>query len=60
MIGKKHQPYPKGWIDQAVRVLYLTSGGATDGVQNIILMMRMEEKSTTINLNTWELWTVSG
>ena len=43
-----------------MRVLYLKSGGATDGVQNIILMMRMEEKLTPIKLKTWASWTVSG
>ena len=42
-----------------MRVLYLKSGGATEGVQNIILMMRMEEKLTPININTWASRTVS-
>ena len=31
-----------------------------DGAQNIILMMRMEEKLTTVKIKTWESWTVSG
>ena len=43
-----------------MQVLYFKSGEATDGVQNIILMMRMEEKLTPINLKTWASWTVSG
>ena len=36
-----------------MQVLYLKSVGATDGVQNIILMMMMEEKFTPIKLKTW-------
>ena len=43
-----------------MRVLHLKSGGATDGAQNIILMMRMEEKLTPIKLNALESQTVSG
>ena len=31
-----------------------------DGTQNIIVMMRMEEKLTPIKINTWEFWTVIG
>ena len=31
-----------------------------DGVQNIMFMMRMEEKLTPIKINTWEFWAVSG
>ena len=41
-------------------VLYLKYGGATDGIQNIILMMRMEDKFTLMKLNTWASRTVSG
>ena len=43
-----------------MRVLYLKSGGARDSVQNIILMIRTEEKLTPIKLKTWASWTVSG
>ena len=50
--GKKPRPHPKGWRVQVVRVLHHKSGGATDGAQNIILMMRMEEKLTHIKINT--------
>ena len=31
-----------------------------DGIQNIILMMRMEEKLTYISIKTWASRTVSG
>ena len=31
-----------------------------DGAQNIILMMRMEEKLNPIKIKTWESQTVSG
>ena len=53
-------PYPKGCRKQAVQVIHRKSGGATDGAQNIILMMRMDEKSTLIKLKTWEYQNVSG
>ena len=32
---------------------------ATDAVQNIMLMIRMEDKLTPIKLKTWAYWTVS-
>ena len=60
MSGKKPRPYPKNFRGYLVWVLYLQSGGATDIVQNIILMMRMEKKLTPIKLKTWASWTVSG
>ena len=41
-------------------VLYLQSVGATNGVKNIILMMRMEEKLDPINLKNWAFRAVSG
>ena len=56
---KKPWPYPKVWRGQLVLVLYLKSGGTTDDVQNIILMMRMEEKLTPVKLKTWASQTVS-
>ena len=59
MSGKKHQPQPKVWIGQLVRVLHRKPGGTTYGAQNIILMMGMEEKLTPINLKTWESQTIS-
>ena len=31
-----------------------------DGVQNVILMVRMEDKLNPIKLKTWASWTVSG
>ena len=52
MSGKKTQPHPKGCREQVVRVSHHTVGGAKDGAQNIILMMRMEEKLTHIKINT--------
>ena len=60
MSGKKLRPQPKGWIGQVVLVLNHKAGGAMDGAQNIILMMRMEEKLTPIKINTWASQTVSG
>ena len=58
--GKKHQPYPMVCRGQVVRLFHHKSGGATDGAQNIILMMRMEEKLTPINIKTWASQTNSG
>ena len=43
-----------------MRVLYHKPGGDTDGEQNIILIMIMEEKLTPIKLKTWASWTVIG
>ena len=43
-----------------MRVLHCKAGGATDGAQNIILMMRMDEKLTPIKIKTWASGTVSG
>ena len=60
MSGKKPWPHPKGWRGQVVRVLHHKAGGATDGAQNIILMMRMEEKLTRIKIKKWASQTVSG
>ena len=51
--GKKHLPYPKGWRKQALQVTHHKSGGATDGAQNIVMMMRMDKKLTLIKLKTW-------
>ena len=58
--GKKPWPYPKFCRWHVVRVSYRKEGGATDGAQNIVLMMRMEEKLTPTKLNTWAYPTVSG
>ena len=60
MSGKKPWPHPKGWIGKVVRDLHHREGGETDGAQNIILMMKMEEKLNPINLKTWVSRTVSG
>ena len=60
MSGKKPRPHPKAWRGKVVRVLHDKAGGETDGAQNIVLMMRMEEKLTTVKIKTWESWTVSG
>ena len=57
---KKPHLYPKGRRGQVVQVLHCKSGGATDGEQKIILMMRMEKNLTPIKLKNWESWTVSG
>ena len=57
--GRKPQSYPNGWRGKLVLVLYHKSVGATDGVQNIILMMMMEEKFTHIKLKTWAYQNVS-
>ena len=43
-----------------MQVLHRKAGGAMDGAQNIILMMRMEEKLTLIKINTRASRTVSG
>ena len=43
-----------------MRVLHHKSGGATDGAQNIILMMRIEEKLNPIEIKTCASCTVSG
>ena len=58
--GNKPRPQPKGWRGKVVQVLHRKAGGATDGAQNIILMMRMEEKLTPINIKTWESQTIGG
>ena len=58
--GKKPQPQPKGRRGKVVQVLHRKAGGATDGAQNIILMMRMEEKLNPINIKTWASRTISG
>ena len=60
MSGKKLRPHPKAWRGKVVRILHDKAGGAMYGAQNIILMMRMEEKLTTVKIKTWESWTVSG
>ena len=60
MSRKKPRPYPKIWIGQVVRVLHHKLGGTTDGAQNIMLMMKMEEKLNNIKIKTWESQTVSG
>ena len=59
MIGKKPRPYPKVCIWKLVRISYRKSGGATDGAQNIIMMMKIEVKLTPIKINTWASRTVS-
>ena len=43
-----------------MRLLHHKSGGATDGAENIILMMRMEESLTPIKIRTWESCAVRG
>ena len=43
-----------------MRILYRKAGVETDGAQNVILMMRMEEKLTSIKIKTWASRTVSG
>ena len=43
-----------------MRVSYLKSGGETGEVQNIILIIRMEEKLTPIKLKIWASRIVSG
>ena len=43
-----------------MQILHRKEGGAMDGVQNIILMMRMEDKLTPIKINTWAYRTVRG
>ena len=58
--GKKPWPQPKVWRGQVVLVLHHVSGGATDGAQNIIVLMRMKEKLTPIKIKTWASHTVSG
>ena len=58
--GKKPWTHHNGCRGELVWVLYLKYGGATDGIQNIILMMRMEDKFTLMKLNTWASRTVSG
>ena len=60
MSGTKPRMYPKVCRGQLVQVLHLKSGGPRDGAQNIILMMRMEEKLTPIKLKTWESHNGSG
>ena len=60
MSGKKTWPYHKDWRGQVMRVLHHKAGGVTDGAQNIILMMRMEEKLNPIKIKNWESQTVSG
>ena len=60
MSRKKPRPYPKIWRGQVVRVLHHKPGGATDDAQNIILMMKMEEKLTPIKIKNWASQTVSG
>ena len=52
MSGKKSWLYFKTWRLQLVLLLHQKSGGSTDGAQNIILMMRMEDKLTPINIKT--------
>ena len=59
MSGKKPRPYPNVCRGKVVRALYFKPGGATDGAQNIILMMRMEVKLTPIKIKTWAYRTVS-
>ena len=58
--GKKPWMHPNGWRGQLVQDLHQKSGGATDGAQNIIIMMRMEEKLTPNKIHTWASRTVSG
>ena len=60
MSANKPRLYPKVYREQLVNVLHRKSGGETDGAQNIILMMKMEDKLTPIKLNTWVSRTVSG
>ena len=43
-----------------MRVLYNKAGGSTKGAQNIMLMMRMEDKLTPIKIKTWTYRNVSG
>ena len=57
--GKKPHPYPKGWMGQLLWVLYHTSLGLMDSIQNIMLMIRMEDKLTPIKLKNWTYRTVS-
>ena len=56
---KKPRTYPKGWIGQLVRALHRKSECSTDGAQNIILMVSMEEKLTPTKLQTWASRTVN-
>ena len=56
--GRKTQIYKIGWRGKLVLVLYHRSLWATDGIQNIILMMMMEE-FIPIKLKTWASWTVN-
>ena len=44
LLGRKPGRISKDWRGKLVWVLYLKSGGAIEGIQHIILMMRMEEK----------------
>ena len=43
-----------------MRLLHRKAGGAMDGALHLIMMMRMEYKSTPIKIKTWASRTVSG
>ena len=53
MSGNKHLTHPNIWRWQVVWVLHRNAGGGTVGAQNIILMTRMKDKLTPINLKIW-------
>ena len=60
VIGKNHQPQPNVCRGQVVQVLHRMSGGATNGAQNITLMIKIDYKLNLIMLRTWASQTVSG
>ena len=43
-----------------MQVLYCKAGGAMDGAQNVIFMMRMEYKLNPMRVKTWAYLYVSG
>ena len=51
--GNKPGPCPKVWIEQLVQILHSKAEGATDRSYNVMLLRRMEEEWTPIDLNTF-------
>ena len=51
--GNERWTFPKVWRGQIVRVLHHKAVGAICSAQNLIMMMRMEEKLTPIKIKTW-------
>ena len=56
----KAGPCPKGWRVKVVQVLHCKAGGEPDGSNNVMLLKRMDEEWTTIELKTWASKNISG